>query len=138
MALEFHPDTLTDTVESTLSLLERVGSTTLRTYWQPRLDEPTAPALAGLDALLPHLAAVHVFSWWPGAHRLPLTDRIDLWQAVIRRLRDHGGQGDHGDHRLPCDLLLEFVEDDDVAALDRDARTLLDLLPPDTSHTDRT
>ncbi|HQF02831.1 MAG TPA: TIM barrel protein [Phycicoccus sp.] len=119
LSLEFHPDTLTDSVESTIELLERVGSSNLRTHWQPRLDEEVEASVAGLERLLPWLSAVHVFSWWPGAHRLPLSDRAHLWSAALDLLMRSVP---------PCDLLLEFVEQDDVQALDRDARTLRTLL----------
>lgn len=119
LALEFHPDTLTDSATSTIELLERVDSPTLRTYWQPRLDEEVDASIKGLERLLPWLSAVHVFSWWPAAHRLPLSDRADLWSAALGRLADRVP---------PCDLLLEFVEGDDVRALARDAHTLHALL----------
>lgn len=62
LALEFHPDSLTDTVDTTLELLDRVGDDTLRTYWQPRLDEETGPSVEGLRRLVPALAGIHVFS----------------------------------------------------------------------------
>ena len=119
LALEFHPNTLTDSADSTLELLERVADNTLRTYWQPRLDEPTDLAVAGLRRLVPHLAGVHVFSWWPGAHRLRLGERSDLWSAVTRLLV-HEAE--------PCDLLLEFVQDDDPKVLAGDAATLRELV----------
>ncbi len=124
LALEFHPDTLTDTVDSTLDLLEQVADPVLRTYWQPRLDEPVAPAVDGLRRLLPALAGVHVFSWWPGATRLPLAARSDLWAAVLDLLV-RGAE--------PCDLLLEFVPDDDVRLVSREAQTLRRLITLRTS-----
>lgn len=119
LVTEFHPNTLTDSVDSTLELLERVADTTLRTYWQPRLDEPTQPAVAGLRRLVPHLAGVHVFSWWPGAHRLRLEERSALWSAVSQLLVDEAD---------PCDLLLEFVPHDDPKVLAGDAATLRELV----------
>ncbi|GAB96381.1 hypothetical protein BJY21_001953 [Kineosphaera limosa] len=119
LALEFHPDTLTDTVDSTLELLERVGDDRLRTYWQPRLDEQVEPAIAGLDRLAPALAGVHVFSWWPAAHRLRLAERADLWAAVTDYLVAHCP---------PQDLLLEFVPDDDPALVAAETAVLHDLV----------
>ncbi len=115
LSLEFHPDTLTDSVDSTLELLERVGDDRLRTYWQPRLDEPVEPAVAGLRRLLPVLSGVLVFSWWPGAHRLRLAERLDLWSAVIDWLLADSA---------PTDLLLEFVPDDDPERIAAEAAVL--------------
>jgi len=118
LALEFHPDTLTDSVETTLELLERVGDETLRTYWQPRLDEAVEASVEGLQRLLPVLAGVHVFSWWPGATRLRLAERTDLWAAVADLLVSEA---------QPCDLLLEFVQGDNPALVTTDAALLRDL-----------
>lgn len=115
IGLEFHRLTLTDTVDSTLRLLDEVGHENLATYWQPRLDEPAVEAVEGLRRLVDRVCAVHVFSWWPFADRLPLAERSDLWQGVTRLLRDRP---------RPIDLLLEFVPDDDPAVLQREAATL--------------
>ncbi|MEO7236296.1 MAG: TIM barrel protein [Lapillicoccus sp.] len=119
LVLEFHPDTLTDTVDSTLDLLDRVADPALRTYWQPRIDEPVEAAVDGLRRLLPVLAGVHIFSWWPGTIRLPLAARSDLWEAVLDLLVTDSE---------PCDLLLEFVQDDDGRLVSRDAQTLQSLI----------
>lgn len=115
IGLEFHRLTLTDTVASTRQLLEQVGHDNLATYWQPRLDEPAAEAIAGLGELVDRVCAVHVFSWWPFADRLPLADRAELWQGAMALL--------HG-RSEPIDLLLEFVPDDDPSALPREVATL--------------
>ncbi|MFC7490204.1 MULTISPECIES: sugar phosphate isomerase/epimerase family protein [unclassified Knoellia] len=119
LALEFHRNTLTDSVDTTLELLDRVGDETLRTYWQPRLDEAVEPGVDGLRRLGPFLAGVHVFSWWPGATRLRLAERTDLWAAVTDLLVAEVA---------PCDLLLEFVPDDDPAFVAPDAAVLRGLL----------
>ncbi|MFJ7198814.1 MULTISPECIES: sugar phosphate isomerase/epimerase family protein [unclassified Streptomyces] len=115
LALEFHSKTLTDTVESTVRLLDEVGADNLRTYWQPPQDAPDEEALAGLAALVDRVSAVHVFSWWPGNRRLRLADREDLWTGVFGLLNER---------RVPMDALLEFVPGDDPAVLSREAGTL--------------
>jgi sugar phosphate isomerase/epimerase len=115
LALEFHAKTLTDTVDSTLRLLDEVGADNLRTYWQPPLDAFDEEALAGLARLVDRVSAVHVFSWWPGNHRLPLADRGELWAAVFELLNAR---------RVPMEALLEFVPGDDPAVLAREAATL--------------
>ncbi|WP_446664545.1 sugar phosphate isomerase/epimerase family protein [Flexivirga sp. B27] len=115
IGLEFHRLTLTDTVDSTLQLLDEVGHDNLATYWQPRVDEPAADAVEGLRRMVDRVCAVHVFSWWPFADRLPLADRAGLWQGVITLLRERVE---------PLDLLLEFVPEDDPAVLPREAESL--------------
>ncbi|MCX5427191.1 sugar phosphate isomerase/epimerase [Streptomyces sp. NBC_00257] len=115
LALELHSKTLTDTVASTLRLLDEVGADNLRTYWQPPLDTCDEEALAGLSQLVDRVSAVHVFSWWPGNHRLPLTDRGELWAGVFQLLNAR---------HVPMEALLEFVPGDDPAVLAREAATL--------------
>ncbi|MFD1150682.1 sugar phosphate isomerase/epimerase family protein [Saccharothrix hoggarensis] len=114
IALEFHGGTLADTPRATLDLLDAVDHPALGTYWQPSVDEPDEPALAGLALLRHRVAAVHVFSWWPGTTRLPLTAREGLWRRALDLLAAD-----------PVDLLLEFVPGDDPAVLGREAAVLL-------------
>lgn len=128
LALEFHPNTLTDSVESTLDLLDRVDDESLRTYWQPRLDEETGPSTEGLRRLMPALSGIHVFSWWPGDHRLRLHERTDLWSAVAGVLGEEG---------RACDLLLEFVVNDDASLVASEAATLRRLLASPTELSSR-
>lgn len=115
LAFEFHGDTLADTPDATLALLRDVDRSNVGTYWQPPVDAPDDAALAGLDAVLPDLAGVHVFSWWPGTTRQRLEARASLWGAVIERIRARG---------RPGDALLEFVPDDDPDQVVAAAATL--------------
>ncbi|WP_460491263.1 sugar phosphate isomerase/epimerase family protein [Dactylosporangium cerinum] len=66
VAFECHRDTLTDTPASALALLAAVDRSNAAMYWQPPNDLPDAAAVGTLEALLPHVVAVHAFSWWPG------------------------------------------------------------------------
>ncbi|GGM02890.1 sugar phosphate isomerase/epimerase family protein [Dactylosporangium sucinum] len=121
VAFECHARTLTDDPASTLSLLADVARPNVGTYWQPPNGMPDAAALDTLDALLPHVAAVHAFSWWPGTHRRRLHERRHLWQAAAARLRT--------DVRSR-DVLLEFVPDDEPTLVVPEAATLRRLLRP--------
>lgn len=115
LGLEFHRRTLTDSVGSTLRLLDLVDHPAVVPYWQPRLDDPPEAAVEGLRAMVDRVAAVHVFSWWPGDHRLPLAARADLWQPVLDQV---------GRQRPGVDLLLEFVPGDDPNVLAGEVQTL--------------
>ncbi|HEY3716553.1 MAG TPA: TIM barrel protein [Jatrophihabitantaceae bacterium] len=119
-AVEYHPNTLTDSAASTLALLDEVGRG-LVTYWQPPVGEPDAEALGGLRTVLDRMVTVHVFSWWPARERLPLTAREQFWRDVCGLLATKAPRG-------VVPMLLEFVPDDDPAALRRDAATLRELL----------
>jgi len=124
VSLEFHDGTLTDTVESTLSLLEEIGPE-VSTYWQPPHRATEAQRLAGLRLLGNLVTNLHVFHWSLQAGtmvRHPLSEGVPQWK---RRLAWAGA--------LPGDrfALLEFVRNDDPAQLLEDAQTMKRLL--DTS-----
>lgn len=119
VGLEFHGRTLTDEIGSTLRLLQEAGRSTLRSYWQPHQDMPAAEAVDTLRAVLPQASTIHVFSWWPGAQRLPLTERAGLWREVFGVLAAEGSDRD---------ALLEFTPGDDPAALPHEAATLRSLI----------
>ena len=108
IAVEYHANTLTDTIGSALALFEDVPA--LKPYWQPPIGSTVEDALAAVPALDP--VAVHVFSWADDGTRLPLAARESLWRPVLAA--------------LPPDrhALLEFVRDDSPEAFREDAATL--------------
>ena len=118
VALEYHGGTLTTTRPRRWRCWR--PWTSLRTYWQPPQDLPDDAALAELQQVMPRLAALHVFSWWPGP------------APPARGARGPGGGGRSGSParaREDVDALLEFVPGDDAAAVAREARTMDELLP---------
>lgn len=115
IAFEYHGGTLTDSVETALELLARVGRPNVGTYWQPAVGLTDEQAVDSLRQVLDHVVGIHCFSWWPGRERLPLTDRKQLWRSVADTLRDRGA---------PTDLMLEFVEADLPENVIRDSEFL--------------
>lgn len=107
VCLEYHANTLTDTLESTVELLRAVPA--VRPYWQPPIGVSRADALAAVRELRPVTA--HVFTWSDTGARLPLADGEALWRPVLSTM--DGGYA-----------LLEFVRDDDPEAFLEDAETL--------------
>ncbi|MGH3646042.1 MAG: sugar phosphate isomerase/epimerase family protein [Micromonosporaceae bacterium] len=119
LGYEFHRNTLTDSVDATLRLLDAVDAPNVTTYWQPPVGVPAEDAVAGLARLRGRVCALHVFSWWPDTHRLPLADRADLWRAAF---------AEAAGNRPELDALLEFVPDDDPELLASESATLAALL----------
>jgi sugar phosphate isomerase/epimerase len=122
LSLEFHGGTLTATVDGALGLLGAVGAATLWTYWQPpywaegeRSAEDDASAVA---ALAPRLSHLHVYEWTGPEQRRPLAEGEARWRAVLDAV---SGAGEWS--RARC-AFLEFVRDDDPAALMADAAVL--------------
>lgn len=108
IAVEYHANTLTDTLGSALALFAEAPA--LKPYWQPPVGSTADDALTAVPALDP--VAVHVFSWADDGTRLPLAARESLWRPVFAA--------------LPADrhALLEFVRDDSPEAFAEDAATL--------------
>lgn len=125
VSLEFHRDTLTDTLESTLRLLDEIGtiSGVVRPYWQPAAGPRVGEARRQVDALLPLLRTVHVFAWTEDGDRKSLRTAAPLWQDIMDRLAR--ATADDGLERY---ALLEFVRGDDPAELPVESATLRDWL----------
>lgn len=119
IALEYHRNTLTDTSESTLQLLNDVDHPAVRTYWQPPVGAHHDDALASLAALGPAVVGIHAFSWWPETERLPLDGREGMWADIVEHVRGLG---------TDMDFMLEFVRDDSPEQLARDGAALRRLL----------
>lgn len=115
LAFEFHSGTLADTADSTVRLLDDIDAENVRTYWQPPVGVADEPTLRGLDRLLSHVVAVHVFSWWPETERRSLAARESLWRSVFTMLRSVS---------RPVDALIEFLPDDAASQLVSEARTM--------------
>jgi sugar phosphate isomerase/epimerase len=115
VALEFHAQTLTDTTDSALRLLESVDHPALRSLWQPGNGWTPAVRRDSLRALAPWLEHVHVFHWTDQNARLPLVDGAGDWPDYLRELAEI---------RPGAAALLEFVAGDDPGRFLHDAATL--------------
>jgi len=125
VSLEFHPRTLTETASSALKLLSEAERPNLFTYWQrdPAIDDDAA--LAELSAVLSDLSHVHVFQWGSGFDdRQALSDGDATWRNLLDAIPlTNRWEGDRY-------AFLEFVLNDDPAALRTDISTLVRWLSP--------
>jgi sugar phosphate isomerase/epimerase len=117
LALEFHPDTLTETADSARALIAAIDRPNLRTYWQPRPGATAEHAFHELTRVLPLLAHLHVFAWRPDSSRLPLVEHEELWRKALSTVASAADANERVAY-------LEFVADDDPAAFAADAKTL--------------
>jgi 3-dehydroshikimate dehydratase len=115
ISLEYHRNTLTETPESALNLLNAAEAPNVRTYWQPNPERTVKENCAELCAVLPWVSNVHVFQWTLGNVRRPLEEGAGEWGQYLRILGESGGEHAY---------LLEFVQNDDPACFCRDACTL--------------
>lgn len=114
VAFEYHPGTLTDERKSAIRLMHEINHPAAGLYWQPDFHRTEDELKRDLEAVLPWLCAIHVFSWLPDGTRLPLAERGTLWAELLGCVPE----------TVPINLLLEFVPGDDPTVLAREAATL--------------
>ncbi len=121
VSLEYHGWTPTETVAGAQALINEVGAPNLFTYWQPPYwRAPTAPAAdaAEVVALGGRLSHLHVYEWSGPEQRESLAGGEARWCAVLDVVGHLAAWSE------PRCAFLEFVADDDPAALARDAAVL--------------
>lgn len=115
ISLEYHRHTLTETADSLLHLLGQAGCDNVYTYWQPDPDLTHMQRCAEIRKIRPHISNIHVFEWTKGDVRRPLEEGADNWKSYI----------DLANLSLESSAyLLEFVKDDKIDNLERDALVL--------------
>ncbi len=127
IALEFHGNTLTDTVDSALSLIEEVAHPNVKLYWQPPHAQSTETRLQGLRRILPYLSHLHAFHWDTREGKLerkPLSEGKDDWRAYLRAVDSPSAQRA---------VMLEFVRDHSPDQFLKDAETLKRLVQEATA-----
>ncbi len=124
IALEFHPNTLTDTAPSAAALLNAVPHPGLRSYWQPKPDM-TAEMVREEIALIAHrLSDLHVFHWVGEAKvRRPLAEGRGFWAAAFAAAAELAPAPDNA----PRHAFMEFVQDDSPDRFIADAAVFTDL-----------
>ncbi len=124
VALEYHPNTLADTSESTIQLLDSVAAPNLKTLWQPAVDLSAAENLAQLRRLGSRVANLHAYAieqQHGESMQLPLADHRQRWKDYLGALPN--------DSRSRW-VLLEIggYEDYTMQQLTEDAEILRDAL----------
>ena len=112
VALECHPNSLTDEYHNALRFLNDVGADNLKMMWQPNQHRPLDYNLDSIKALLPYIVAVHVFSW-ERKTRLPLDKKASDWKKYIELLS-----------AKELNYMLEFMHDDNIETLAQTAKIL--------------
>lgn len=113
VATEYHANTLTDTLGTTLAMLRAVPG--LRTLWQPPIGMAVDENLRALEALEGRVDNLHVFNWSPQGERLPLRDGSAAWRRYLGIAARREGE------RYAT---IEFVREDEEAAFLEDAEAL--------------
>jgi len=117
LSLEFHENTLADTLASTQQLLRDVAHPALMTYWQLVKALRTEEELQEeMRTLLPWLAHVHVFFRNPVSNEWKaLAEGKAVWRPLLDGLRTS-----HQNHAV----MIEFVREHSLDAFRQDAEAL--------------
>lgn len=116
VSLEFHENTLADSAQNTLRLLQEVNAPNLFTYWQVDLSASFEANLAALRALLAggRLSNVHVAHWKNGEQQ-QLCAGETFWRKYLQ-LIDSSAVSRYA--------FLEFVKDGAIENFSADAVSL--------------
>lgn len=111
LCMECHNHTFTDEIKAAAELIEAVDSPSFRMYWQPNQFKTVEQNMNYAKRISDFTRHIHVFNW-SGNERYPLEESIELWQKYL---------GCFDGERA---LLLEFMPDDDINSLTREADAL--------------
>ena len=114
ISLECHHGTITDRYESAVEFLTRVHAPYFLTYWQPNQFESDTYNQEAAAALAPFTTNLHIFSW-DAENRYPLAHGKDIWEKYLEPFRKQDRD---------FALILEFMPDDRIETLAREAATL--------------
>ncbi|QDY69213.1 sugar phosphate isomerase/epimerase family protein [Qingshengfaniella alkalisoli] len=124
LSLEYHGNTLTDTLQSTLDTLATVNHPALTSYWQPRKAGPIEKAMIEVESLHEYLSHIHCFHWESYQNRYALSDGRNYWKTLFTHLANIAMAGPDETRWA----FLEFVRGDDPDQFREDAATLIALL----------
>lgn len=85
VATEFHPNTLTDDIDSALQLLADVPG--LYTYWQPRYTQSIEACLSDIRRLGKKCINVHIFQRNAENKKAPLAEGKEKWAACLSEIK---------------------------------------------------
>ena len=122
VSLEYHPNTLTDSISSTLSIFKDLDNDNLFTYWQANPGIKQLNCLNELKLLKNKLSNLHIFQLDENKIRYPLYAGRDVW---IERFKSITKLKNKHDDRY---AFLEFVLNDSIDQFLKDSRTLKDII----------
>lgn len=114
LCMECHNNTCTNTKESALELMQAVDSRHFQMYWQPNQFRSEEENMAYARQIAASTVNIHVFNW-TGKEKYPLCDAKDIWKKYLSCFG--GGRN----------LLLEFMPDDKLESLKREADALKEI-----------
>lgn len=112
VALEYHRKALTEDLETTLELMDRVGCDNLKTFWQPNPDVSYEEHFREIDTLKDRIVNIHTF-YWDSHNRYEFKKGLFAWREYIKHFEGYD---------IP--YMLEHVKDEKVEQFIEDAEAL--------------
>lgn len=115
LCFECHNGTFTDTKEGAIELMKMTDSPYLRMYWQPNQFVSVEENKKYARLLSSFTKNIHVFNWTADS-RFPLSEAEATWKEYLSFFNSDKT------------LLLEFMPDDNISSLKKEAESLKNLL----------
>ena len=114
LCMECHNNTYTNAKEAAVQLMQAVSSMHFRMYWQPNQFRSEEENIAYAEQIADSTVNIHVFNW-KEKEKFPLSNAKDIWKKYLSCFG--GGRN----------LLLEFMPDDNLESLKREADALKEI-----------
>ena len=114
LCMECHSGTYTDTLNSSLELMEKINSPHFRMFWQINQNQDFSYNIEYAEKIAPYTYNLHVFYFEDGV-KVPIVKGKADWEKYLEVF---------GGNRA---LLLEFLYDNNIETLPSEAETLKEL-----------
>lgn len=118
VCMECHSGTLTEHFNDASRFVKMVNTDNFGMYWQPNQYNDHRYNLDSANALAPVVSCIHAFNW-DAKNRYPLSSGTKVWKDYLSVFASNGG-------KYP--VLLEFMPDDMLTSLKREADALISIL----------
>ncbi len=120
VCLECHNGSITEDYNTALAFLKAVDHKLFGMYWQPNQLKSLEYNIEAAKALAAYVSCLHVFHFIDNV-KAPLSEGLSDWRKYLAILK-----ASLGDKSIPA--YLEFMPDDRIETLSREAETLNSLL----------
>lgn len=120
ICLECHNGSITEDYHTALAFLKAVNHELFGMYWQPNQLKSLEYNIEAAKALAPYVSALHVFHFINN-EKAPLSEGVSDWRKYLAIFKESLGE-----KTIPA--YLEFMPDDKIETLAREASTLNELL----------
>ncbi len=115
LCLECHNNSYTEDLNGALEIIEYVNSPFFCMYWQPNQFREFNENMEYAEKISPYTKHIHVFKW-RGQKKYTLYDGIEEWKAFLNCFNEENT------------LLLEFMPDNNIESLKREADALREII----------